>query len=306
MPLVSIITINYNEPEATAALVRSCQNLNLRDFEIIVVDNASVKRPDRQFFEDYPEVKFVQSDVNLGFAGGNNLGINEAKGDFLCFLNNDLTVTPDLLNQLISVLEQYPEVGGVSPKILYAENPGQIQFAGYTRVNRWTGRNFTVGKHQADTGQFDTPKPTAYLHGAAMMIRREVIEKAGPMPEDFFLYYEEIDWCEQILRAGYGLMVQPQAVVYHHGSLSVGKDSVLKTYYYNRNRILFMRRNTNRVQFTVFTFYMLIISIPKTFLTYLLSGKTAHLKAFLKALLWHFPGVKNDISPVHITGNASL
>ena len=120
-----------------------------------------------------------------------------------------------------------------------------------------------------------------------MMVKRDVIEKVGPMPEEFFLYYEELDWSVQIRKKGYLIYYQPRAVVFHKGSVSVGKDSTLKTFYYNRNRILFMRRNVSRFQFFVFFLYMCAVSIPKTSLIYIFSGRMDHLRAFWRALFWH-------------------
>ena len=120
-----------------------------------------------------------------------------------------------------------------------------------------------------------------------MMVPKEVIEKVGMMPESFFLYYEELDWCEQIRRAGYQIYVEQRANIYHKESVSVGKMSTLKTYYLTRNRIFFMRRNRSGFQVFLFAMFLLFFTIPKNVLLYLVKGEFDHLKAFLRGVWWN-------------------
>ena len=134
----------------------------------------------------------IVSKNNLGFAGGNNLGINQAKGKYLFFVNNDTIFTNGLIENLLKRFAS-PKVGAVGPKIHYFDHPGTIQFAGFTPVNPITGRNQTIGENEMDRGQYDRAKVVPYIHGAAMMLSREVIDQIGGMPEDYFLYYEELD-----------------------------------------------------------------------------------------------------------------
>ena len=125
-----------------------------------------------------------------------------------------------------------------------------------------------------------------------MMVSRQAVEKVGMMPEDFFLYYEELDWSEQMKRAGYQIYVEPQATIFHKESVSTGKDSPLKTYYLTRNRILFMRRNATGIMLLLFFLYTLLIMIPKNLLTLALQHQTQHLKAFWQGIMWHFLNYK--------------
>lgn len=291
--MISIITINYNQPEATREFLNSCRKLTGPEREIIVVDNASKNPPDAAFQAEFPEVIFILSPENLGFAGGNNLGIRAAKGDYFCFLNNDVITTPDLLEKLQATLAHHPEAGGVSPMIYYVNPPAVIQYAGYTKINPWTGRNHAIGKGEIDNGQYIGVRPTAYLHGAAMIVRREVVEKTGLMPEVFFLYYEELDWCEQMRDKGFELLVDPSARVFHHASLSVGGESTLWTYYYNRNRVLYMKRNTRWYQFGFFLVYFYSMVVPRTAIRYFIAGKTGHLKALFRAI-WEVSAKANS------------
>ena len=218
--------------------------------EVIVVDNASKEDEATEIEQRYPQIKVIRSQENLGFAGGNNLGIQAAKGKYLFFINNDTILshhTSDF-SHLINRLESSPKIGAVSPKIKFSWGDNSIQFAGYTPLSSITMRNRTIGYGETDNGQYDTAHPTPYAHGAAMMIKREVIEKAGLMPECYFLYYEELDWSMMIRRAGYDIWYEPACAIFHKESQTTGQNSPLRTYYLTRNRLLFAKRNINSPQ----------------------------------------------------------
>lgn len=286
-PLISIITINYNNAAITAALLRSVLCLEYTNVEVIVVDNASKENPTEKLKSILPSVKIILSDKNLGFAGGNNLGIKQAKGDYLFFVNNDTELTPTILEGLLEIFRDYPDAGVVSPKFHYYYAPGTIEFAGYNAVNTFTARNSMVGCRTKDEGQYDAISKTNYGHGGGMMVSRRVIEEVGPMPEVYFLYYEEFDWCEQIKKKGFNIYYQYKSLIYHKESMTVGKTSTLKTFYLNRNRILFMRRNVKGISFLGFAFYYTFFTLPKNTLGYLLKKETDHLKAFWKGVAWN-------------------
>lgn len=162
-----------------------------------------------------------------------------------------------------------------------------IQYAGYTKINPFTGRNKALGSKQIDEGQFDESGTTPYAHGAAMMVKREVIEQVGMFPEDFFIYYEELDWSARITKAGYSIYYQSKGVIYHKESITMGKESSIKAYYHTKNRIYFMRRNFSKIEFAVFSMYLILLIIPKSFLKYITKGQYEHLKSFNRALLWN-------------------
>lgn len=281
-PELSIITVNYNGIKDTEILIGSLRNYLSVSYELIVVDNGSVKNEAVALQEKYPFLKTIRSERNLGFAGGNNLGIRQAAGTYLFFLNNDTFVRDDSISRLIDIMEQKPLLGGISPKILFANGGGGIQFAGYTPLSRLTLRNRLIGYREADAGQYDKPRPTPYLHGAAMLIRREAIEQAGMMPEMYFLYYEELDWSFQIRRQGYELEYHPSATIYHSESSSTGQNSPLKAYYLTRNRLLFAQRNLSRLDRFLSIGYQLTIAIPKGWIRALFSGQFASARAIAR------------------------
>jgi hypothetical protein len=291
-PLVSIITVNYNGLNMTTELLNSIRRLSYSQLEIFVVDNASKETPQYFLAEHYPEVHFIRSDENLGFAGGNNLAVREAKGDYLFFINNDAELTEACIERLVDLFQQKPMLGIVSPLICYDKESKErgrdfIQYAGMTTVSPLTARNRTLGERTDDIGQYDKPEPTAYPHGAAMMLSRQVLNEVGMMHDDFFLYYEELDWGERTRRAGFEIWLEPRAKVYHKESATVGKLSTLKTYYINRNRIYFMRRNFSTIRLLPFFLFLAFVTIPKNLLVFILRGQFDHAKAFLKAVFWN-------------------
>ena len=298
MKKVSIITVNYNQPELTELLLDSIFNTNTYfALEIIVVDNGSQIDPLPGWKRKYPAVNFIASEKNLGFAGGNNLGIKEALGDYLFFVNNDTEFTDDLVDKLVEILDNHPEVGIVSPKIRYFSDPQVLQYAGFTRMNYYTGRNQCIGNKEKDNGQYDNlTGETGYPHGAAMMVRKDALKKVGGMPELFFLYYEEIDWCDQIRRAGFTTWVNMQALIYHKESMTVGSDSPLKEYFMNRNRILYLRRNAPVQVRLIFWPYFVFIVTPRNIIGYIRKGQWGFIPILLRAIIWNLVNSDNSIN----------
>ena len=293
MARVSIISVNYKEYEASRRFLQACLNQTHEDVEIILVDNEFEREKFSQLYKEFPQVQIIADVKNNGFAGGNNLGLQVATGDYLFFLNNDTVPPPELVEHMLQGFQECEDAGGISPKILYLQDENRIQYAGYTEINPYTGRNRTIGKEEMDRGQYEEARETAYLHGAACMVKREILEKVGGMPEVYFLYYEELDWSVAIRNAGYKLYYYPKASLHHHASLSTGQDSPLKTYYYYRNRVLFMRRNVSGLPLNVFLLYFYLILSPVKLLAFFLKGKNLHAKSFLKAIAWHL-SVKKD------------
>lgn len=286
-PLVSIITVNYNQSQVTCELIESLNKISYPSFEIIVIDNASPDDEPGIIKQRFPNIVFVQNPINYGFAAGNNFGLMRAKGKYVLLLNNDIEVPPGFLEPLVDKLENNPDIGAVSPLIKFFYAPDTIQYAGYTPINYVTMRNHAIGYRQIDKGQFDSDSDTAYAHGAAMLVPIEVVKKVGLMSYIFFLYYEEADWCARIKQAGYRIFFVHNSSVLHKESVSTGKMSALKIYYLNRNRIVFMRRNVFGREFYAGIAYQLFISIPKNAFKYLLKGKITLFLAYYRAIGWH-------------------
>jgi GT2 family glycosyltransferase len=294
---VSIITVNFNQAALTEELLNSVEIHNsYLPIEIIVIDNGSDIDPTPGWNLQYKNIRFIRSERNLGFAGGNNLAIKEASGDYLFLVNNDTEFTPGLIENLTATLNSKPQIGIISPKILYFDKPDTIQYVGFTRMNMNTGRNRCIGQMEQDRGQYDnTTGPTGFVHGAAMMIRKEAIKKAGLMPELFFLYYEEMDWCEKIRKSGFEIWIEPKARIYHKESMSVGKRSLLKEYFMCRNRILFIRRNAPWFSRLIFYVHLLVLVTPRNLLIYSLKSSKGHARQFLRGIGWNLRHSKESM-----------
>lgn len=280
---LSVITVNYNGLRDTCSLLDHL-TFDHNDTEVIVVDNGSANNEAETIASRYANVKCIRSERNLGFAGGNNLGISHAQGKYLFFVNNDTEVSMDDIERLINRIETSEHIGIVCPKIRFFYGDRHIQYAGFTPMSRITCRNRGIGYDEADIGQYDTPRQTAFAHGAAMMARRDTVNKVGLMPECYFLYYEEMDWSMMMKRNGYQIWYEPSATVYHKESQSTGANSPLKTYYLTRNRLLFIKRNSEHFRLLSYL-YMICIVATRDILKNILCAKPKLAQATIKGVI---------------------
>lgn len=282
-----MITVNYNTPEVTAALLDSLARLEYPNWEIIVVDNASPEHSSAYLAERYPFIRHISTPSNLGFAGGNNVGLQIARGEYVFFINNDTEVTPQLVTVLVAHLQAHPECGLVCPKIKYHHTPDTIQYAGAIGLHPLTSRSFDLGYLEKDQGQHDVVRPTDLPNGAAMMAPMALIQQVGPMSELFFLYYEELDWAARIKRAGYAIHYVGLAEIYHKESVSTGRNSPFKTYYLYRNRLLYVRRNYQGWRLLVAASFFILVSTTVHAAKHSWRREYAHAQAIWRALRWN-------------------
>jgi len=289
MDLISIITVNFNQHHATLELLKSIYLYYPHaNIEIILVDNGSDFNDESFYKKPFPDINYIRSDKNLGFAGGNNLAVRAAKGKYLFFVNNDTEFTGGLLEELHHSLNENPLIGVISPQLNYFDDKSIVQYAGFTPMNYYTCSNRCVGQFEKDLGQYRNQiKKTGYGHGAAMMVRKEAIDIAGTMAENYFLYYEEMDWCDRIRRAGFEIWINTKALIYHKESLAVGKNSPLKEFFMNRNRILFVRRNAVLHQRLFFYFYFMLFVVTRNVIKYVKEGNARFIKVLFSAIKWN-------------------
>ena len=267
----------------------------------MVVENNSEDPATFEYYERAqaadPRVRVVRFEGPFNYSAVCNLGVREARGELLLLLNNDTEVEDDTLHYLCETLAGNPAIGAVCPKIRFFAPPRHIQFAGYTPLTHVTLRNALIGFGMPDDGSFDTPRDTPYAHGAAMMVRREAVEKAGPMPEEYFLYYEELDWCVQIRRAGLKIWYEATSTVYHKESMSVGKQSPLQVYYHTRNRLLFAKRSIDKRDERIYAYiYQTLVAFPKRLSIYLVKGKFRLIGALGKGLINGLIAINKDMN----------
>lgn len=280
--MVSIITINYNGFKDTCELINSLRQFEDYPYEIIVVDNASTNNEAKLLREKFPDIIVIASDKNLGFSGGNNLGFSRAKGDYILFINNDITIDQPILKKMICRMESSPKIGALSPKIKYEYKQDTIQYAGYTPMHSIRISNHIIGYNQKDEGQYNIAHVTSSLHGACMLTSRKILNQAGLLTEVYFLFYEEHDWSIQLQRAGYETWYEPAVYVLHKESMTIKRGSPMRLYYLTRSRLIFTRRNNSFAYKTLALLYQLMIVIPKNIFNFLIHKQFNMLTFFLK------------------------
>ena len=252
MDKVSIVILNFRVKDRVMSCIDSILKSSYGNIEIIVVDNNSRDDLEKALLSQ-PNIRFIQTGANLGYTGGNNVGIKEAlKGDakYIFILNPDTTIKKNTIEVLVKVAQ---EIGDsvVGPKI-YFEDSKKIWYAG-GRLDLENVLGSHMGVDEVDQGQYEKQEETDYVTGAAMFVSREVFEKIGLFDEQYFLYYEDSDFCFRAKKAGFKVMYIPQAVVYHANAKSTGLGSFLQDYFITRNRMLFARKFLSlRTQFALF------------------------------------------------------
>lgn len=285
-PLVSVVSVNWNQAEVTRLMLDSLQHISYPAVETLVVDNGSTRGDLSDISSIYSRTRLIRSEENLGFAGGNNLAFPNVEGKYILLLNNDTEVPPSFLAPLVSYLEENPHVGIVCPKLFFFDHQDRLQFAGATPFHPLTIRNKKFGFGETDQGQYDHIKEIGFANGACMLFRASLLEEVGNLYEGYFLYYEELDFCEKVKAAGHEIHMVPQSKIFHKVSFTTGKRSPLKTYYLHRNRLLFVRRNSRAFFHPWAACYFWLVVTPVSILKHLVKGNYEHVKALLNSIAW--------------------
>lgn len=286
---ISFITVNYNGLEHTRNLLQSMQKyLKNISYETLIIDNGSLIDESHILSKEFSNYIFIRSEVNLGFAGGNNLGIKQCIGRYIMLINNDTLFIDSSMKDLIRFMDNNSSVAACSPKILFFKPAGIIQYAGYTDLTKITLRNSGIGFGEKDLGQYNLATETFFTHGAAMIVRKTIIEKIGLMPECYFLYYEEMEWCYKMRQEGYELWFYPHTKIVHKESMSIGASSSLKIYYLTRNRLLFASRNRRGLIKLLALIYQLLIAIPAHFFKSVFIGRFDFANAIVRGTFSFF------------------
>lgn len=241
-PVASVIVLNYNGlghlGPCLAAL--AAQDFEER-FEVILVDNASGDGSVEWVRTHHPWVRVVEVGANLGFAGGNNAGIDAARGEFLITLNNDTRATPGWLRAMVAAARSRPDAGAVAGKLVFMNAPGVIQNAGSLLLSDGSGAD--RGFHEPDTGQYERMEEVFGACGASMLLRRAALDDVGRFDDRFFMYYEDTDLNWRLRLRGWKVVYQPEAVVLHVHAGSSGEWSPMFTFHVDRNRLFMLIKN---------------------------------------------------------------
>jgi GT2 family glycosyltransferase len=245
-PRVAVVVLTWNGRALTLACLESLASLEYEAVTVIVVDNGSTDGTASAVRDRYGErVTIIENPRNLGFSGGNNVGIRRALADgadLVLLLNNDTTVDPGLVRRLVDVIRSSNDIGIVGPKIYYASPPDRIWFAGgEVSLSRGTTRH--IGIRERDTGRYDSTRDVDYVTGCALMARREVFEAIGDLDPVFRAYYEDADFCMRARRSGFRVVYVPSGKVWHKISASTGGQlGAAKISRKLRSTFIFLRR----------------------------------------------------------------
>src|SRR3989344_6793315 len=249
MPKVFIIIINFNGWPDTKECLESLSRVEYDNFEVVLIDNGS--KDNFQFLiSNFQKLKIheIYNKENLGFAGGNNQGIKLALAngaEYVLLLNNDTTVEPDFLAKLVEETKSDESTGIVGPLKCFYDDHNKIWSAGGKISNHMT-RGELRGYQEVDDGEYQTAEQVDYISGTCFLIKTEVIKKIGLISEDYFLYYEDTDWCLRSSRAGWRSVIVPAAKIYHKASKSAVEFSYPYIYYHSRNGRMFGERVGNK------------------------------------------------------------
>ncbi len=248
MTSVSIIIVTWNALPLLKKCLPSVVATDYAPLEIVLADNASTDGSAEWVKAAYPGVKVVRHPENWAFCRGNNEAIPHATGDYIVLLNNDVAVTPGWLAPLVRAMDEDPSVAAVQPKLLQFTERDRFEYAGGAGgfIDR-LGYPFTRGRLfftlEPDEGQYDDRRDIFWATGAAVMFRRDALDRVGYLDEQFFMHMEEIDLCWRLQRAGYVIRAIPESEVYHIGGGSLPYGNARKTYYNFRNSLLMLYKN---------------------------------------------------------------
>ncbi len=244
--MVTIIIVNWNGQKYLSGCLNSLKNQVYQDFEIVMVDNGSVDGSIKFVQKHFPEVKIVQMPKNVGYSAGMNAGMERSESKYVIALNNDTTVEPYWLREIVQMAESNQKIGSCQPKILQMKNKKIIDTVGLAL--NWEGDAYQLGFQETDIGQYGLSKEVLGACSASVLYRRSALEQIGGFDPDFFAYYEDVDVALRLRKAGWKCMFVPSAVVYHYGSATAGVDSPLKTYLLERNKYYYKIKNqSNRI-----------------------------------------------------------
>lgn len=288
-PLVSILIVNWNGGEIFKNCLKSLSKITYPNWELVVVDNASTDGSERYVKEN----ELIRSDINLGFAGGNNLALSRAKGDLVLLLNNDTLVTPNFLTKLVSRIEKTGDIGVVQPKIYLMDEDKLLDNCGsyLTRIgflNHW-------GFFKKDSSEYSKERLVFSGKGACLLIKREIIDKIGLFDDDFGSYFEESDFCWRVWLTGYKVIYYPDTHIYHKLGFSSKRQSAYDINYNAfKNRICSLIKNLSVLNL-LFILPLHLMAIEVLGFYYLIKFKVTEFTTIQKSIWWNIVNIPGTI-----------
>lgn len=245
-PKVCIIVVSWNRKNCVMNCLKSLAKVSYPNYETIVVDNASVDGSSEEIESSFPHIELVRNRENLGYTGGNNVGIEHSikrSADYIVLLNDDIVVSPSFLTEMIKASETDRQIGVAGPKILCLPEKARI-YRPYGKINYYLQLGLL------SLNRMEEPTEVDWVCGAALLIKKETVEKVGLLDTDFFLYFDEADFCERAKKMGCKIVYVPSSIVYHDVSRSFSDGiNPVQLYYITRNELLFARKHLNLLVF---------------------------------------------------------
>lgn len=296
MKKISVIIVNYNGKKYLEECIKSIIENNYKNLEIIVVDNNSSDGSQDLIKDKFNQVILIEETSNHGFAGGNNIGYKVSTGDIIVLLNNDTKIEKDFFVNMLPVFEEHPKCGVAQAKVVLYDTPEVLDSAG----SFWHYSTFLYHYgylKDSNKEEFNKPYKTFTVKGAAMFIKREIIEKVGLFDSDFWHYYEETDFCHRVINSGKEVWYYPKAICFH-------KIGVSRTILNQEEKIIFT--NIRNKIFSIYkNFYLLdLISVlSRAYLTFfclivifLYRKDLYNAKIYSKVIIWSILNIKKLIT----------
>jgi GT2 family glycosyltransferase len=299
-PTIGIVIVHLNAYHDTSACLRSLQNISYPNVKVIVVDNGSVDASGARLRMEFPEMIHLRSNENLGFSGGNNLGIRYALEhgcEHILLLNSDTVITKSFLEPLVERLLSDPKIGAVGGKIYYYPPA----FGGHDKIiwyagsfQKWHTGFHHYGESEKDRGQYDTAAQTEYVCGCLMLMRGDVIWEIGGLSNEYFVYWEESDWCLRARELGYSCWYEPRSVIYHNFKSAVkGEETALYSYMQTRNSFIFAKHHFHGFLLLRHLFFYPIYLFYR-WLSMERKRNTAGAKALVRGIIDYFKGYRGN------------
>lgn len=261
-PLVYVVILNNNRRDDTLACLDSVYRSDYQNFRVIMLDNGSTDGSVDVVRASYSDVQIVLLTANSGYAGNNNVGIKlalEQGAEWVLVLNDDTVLDPACLSTMIRIATEDPTIGVAGPMVYHFDEPDVIQSAGGILGKYWQSDH--LGKNELDQGQYSSPHVVEWISGCAILVRRIAIEQAGMLDEDYFLYWEETEWCVRISRKGWKIIQVPKAHLWHKGVKRNYEPKPFFMYYGTRNHLLTLKKHKAPLRARVFTWFQIIRTI---------------------------------------------
>ncbi len=296
LPLVSVIIVNLNGKQLLKDCLASLESNAYKNIEVIIVDNGSTDGSVefiKNFKFKFGNVKIIKNRQNMGFAHANNQAVKEAKGRLILLFNNDTVVTPSFLKSLVKSINQDNSIGVVQPKIIFYDT-NRLQSGGAFLTPPGFLYYFGYGQNPKEK-KYNQSMPIFSANGACILIRREVIDKITLFDKDFFAYYEETDFCHRGWLAGYQVIYEPKAVIYHKGGQTSQKMAEDFIFFHSfKNRLASSIKN-----FSAATLARIIPSLIIIYLSlliiYLIKWQFRLALAVMRAIIWNVTNIRTTL-----------